>query len=433
MTWRAGRNVAARVQRLAGLAAGASARRTRRCAGALARRAGGGCATRLPRKLRPHICSLLPTPARDTALNHEPAELTQLRAIIASAGARLDVRVACEVAMGEHSLPVYAITLGSSSPEAPAVGFFGGVHGLERIGTQLVLAYLANLLARLRWDGVLQAQLRGLRLVFMPLVNPGGMALGTRANPSGVDLMRNSPVQAQEAVPMLLGGHRIGTALPWFRGHAGAPMQAESAALCEVVGRELLGRPFCIAIDCHSGFGMRDRVWFPHAHTCRPIDHLAEVHAFTALLDQSCPYHRYLVEPQSHQYCTHGDLWDHLYLGALQRPASVFLPLTLEMGSWLWIKKNPRQLLSRQGLFNPSAPHRQQRVLRRHLAWFDFVMRAASSHTAWLPAGTARETERRAGLARWYGAAPQCAETTSAAAWATARSRPGGSVPRGGD
>ena len=24
-----------------------------------------------------------------------------------------------------------------------------------------------------------------------------------------------------------------------------------------------------------------------------------------------------------------------------------FLPLTLEMGSWIWVKKNPRQLFSR--------------------------------------------------------------------------------------
>lgn len=49
-----------------------------------------------------------------------------------------------------------------------------------------------------------------------------------------------------------------------------------------------------------------------------------------------------MFEPQSQQYLTHGDLWDHLYLRALTgHPGHLFLPLTLEMGSWLWVKKNP--------------------------------------------------------------------------------------------
>lgn len=39
---------------------------------------------------------------------------------------------------------------------------------------------------RSRWDSVLQRQLETLRLVFMPLVNPGGPLRGSRANPNGV-------------------------------------------------------------------------------------------------------------------------------------------------------------------------------------------------------------------------------------------------------
>ena len=121
-----------------------------------------------------------------------PPELTELRRIVEAAGARLHATVVCEVAHGSQRLPVHAIALGSASPSAPAVGFFGGVHGFERIGTQVVIAYLESLVARLQWDVVLQTQLQHLRLVFMPLVNPGGMARGTRANPRGVDLMRNT-------------------------------------------------------------------------------------------------------------------------------------------------------------------------------------------------------------------------------------------------
>jgi len=130
--------------------------------------------------------------------------------------------------------------------------------------------------------------------------------------------------------------------------------------------------------------------------------HLPELAAFGQLLDASLLHHRYVFEPQSHQYLTHGDLWDHLHLAAVAASDRVFLPLTLEMGSWLWVKKNPRQLFSRHGIFNPLIEHRQQRVLRRHLALLDFVMRAAVSHRHWLPEGAQREALHQTALDRWY-------------------------------
>jgi hypothetical protein len=310
---------------------------------------------------------------------------------------------ACTVSCGGERFEVPLITLGAADAALPAIGFFGGVHGLERIGAEVVIAYLASLTRRLRWDVTLARLLDGLRIVFMPVVNPGGLWRGTRANPQGVDLMRNAPVESAERVPFAVGGQRLSATLPWYRGAAGAPMQAESAALCEVVERELLGRPFSLALDCHSGFGMHDRLWFPYAHTARPIEHLAEVHALGSLLDESLAHHRYLLEPQSRQYLAHGDLWDHLYLrAAAAAPARVFLPLTLEMGSWLWVKKNPRQLLTRHGLFNPLIEHRQQRVLRRHMAGLDFLLRAAASHARWLPQGAERELHHARAIERWY-------------------------------
>jgi len=355
-------------------------------------------------------------------------ELQELESLARMAGARLERRLLCEVQVGDQRLPVHAYLLGSTRPDAPAVGFFGGVHGLERIGAEVVIAHLRSLVMRLRWDETLHRQLDAMRLLFVPLVNPGGLALGTRANPSGVDLMRNAPVEALERVPYLVGGQRISATLPWYRGALGAAMQAESHALCEVVRQELLGRPFSIAVDCHSGFGLHDRVWFPFAHTARPIEHLPELHALCETMDETLLHHRYVIEPQSHQYLAHGDLWDHLYMMSAPRPAepaaprggmskvaephllmrapseSVFLPLTLEMGSWLWVRKNPRQLFSRHGLFNPMIVHRQQRVLRRHLGWLDFITRAACSHTRWLPQGAERERQRELAMVRWYRA-----------------------------
>jgi hypothetical protein len=329
-----------------------------------------------------------------------PELIAELDALCALAGPVLERRLLCEVALGEQRLPVHAYTLGSAEPQAPAVGFFGGVHGLERIGAEVVIAYLRSLVMRLRWDDTLHRQLETMRLLFVPLVNPGGLVSGTRANPNGIDLMRNAPVDALERVPHLIGGQRISAKLPWYRGAAGAPMEPESAALCRVVREELWPHAFSLAIDCHSGFGLHDRVWFPFAHTARPIEQLPEIHALCETMDETLLHHRYLIEPQSHQYLTHGDLWDHLVLEApAGRP---FLPLTLEMGSWLWVRKNPRQLFSRHGLFNPMIEHRQQRVLRRHLVWLDFITRAAFSHARWLPSGAQREAQRALALARWY-------------------------------
>ncbi|WP_068167101.1 M14 family zinc carboxypeptidase [Hydrogenophaga taeniospiralis] len=333
-------------------------------------------------------------------------ELIALEKIVGQGAPHLQARVVCEVSVAAgHRFPVYAIGLGTTDPQAPAVGFFGGVHGLERIGAQVVIAFLQNVVMRLRWDQTLHRQLEQVRLVFMPIVNPGGMWAATRANPRGVDLMRNAPVEAREKVPYLLGGQRLSAGLPWYRGRLGDPMEAESQALCDVVQSELLSRPFSLALDCHSGFGVSDRLWFPYAHTREPIAHLAELHALKDIFLQAHSHHPYIIEPQSAQYLAHGDLWDHLYLRArAEHPERSFLPLTLEMGSWLWIKKNPRQLFSRKGIFNPLIDHRQQRVLRRHLSLLDFLARAACSHAHWTPSPDTRDQRHADALAHWYGA-----------------------------
>lgn len=330
-------------------------------------------------------------------------ELDELERIVEAGGSGLDARILCRIDCGARQLPLHAISLGNSDPEVPAIGIFGGVHGLESIGAQVVIAYLQSIVSRLRWDVTLQRQLERLRLVFVPVVNPGGMWRRTRANPRGVDLMRNAPLEARERTPFLIGGHRLGPHLPWYRGPLAGPLEAETAAVCRLVDDDLLSHGFSVVIDCHSGFGLSDRIWFPYAHTVMPIPHLAEMHALLEILDQTHSHHRYVFEPQSRQYLAHGDLWDYLYLRALERSGRVFLPLTLEMGSWLWVKKNPRQLFSRHGMFNPLIEHRRQRVLRRHLAWLDFMTRAASGQALWLPQGAAREAHRQRALQRWYG------------------------------
>ncbi|MBC7918817.1 MAG: DUF2817 domain-containing protein [Rhodoferax sp.] len=343
------------------------------------------------------------SPKSHTAAFAELPELSALMRILELGGERLESRVVREVLLPNgRRYPIHAVMLGNPDPGVPTVGYFGGVHGLERIGSEVVIAYLQSLVMRLQWDSSLHRQLESVRLVFMPIVNPGGMLLGTRANPQGVDLMRNAPVDATEPVPFMVGGQRWSARLPWYRGAVGQGMELESEALCEVVQRELLSHPVSIALDCHSGFGTSDRIWFPYAHTREPMTHLAQVHALKTIFAEAHPHHRYIVEPQSLQYLAHGDIWDHLYLQALTKPESVFLPLTLEMGSWLWVKKNPRQLFSRHGIFNPLIEHRQQRVVRQHQLFLDFLSRAACGQHLWMPGEERRAWHHAQALQEWY-------------------------------
>ena len=330
-------------------------------------------------------------------------ELDVLQTLIKRAGSQLRSEVLCEVMANGERLPVHCLELGSTSPNVPAVGFFGGVHGVERIGAQVLLAFLHSLIERLHWDDSLSHMLQNVRLVFMPLVNPGGMLGRTRCNPAGVDLMRNAPVDAEDGVPWPLGGQRLSRFLPWYRGRSGRPMQPEAQALCRAVEERLLPHTFSLSIDCHSGFGSKDRIWFPYARTRKPIDCLPEIYALRTMFRSTHPYHSiYTIEPQAQHYTTHGDLWDYLYERSKAQSSRLFIPLTLEMGSWIWVKKSPAQIFNLLGMFNPVAPHRHQRALRRHLTFLDFLVRAAISHARWRPPEPARQSLFEAAEAYWY-------------------------------
>ena len=327
-------------------------------------------------------------------------ELSQLEQIIATAPAALRHSVLANIPHMTQTLPLYALALGNENPCAPAIALIGGVHGLERIGTQVVLAYLQTLLQRLPWDCSLQQLLQQCCIYFIPLLNPAGMANGWRANGNSVDLMRNAPVECTEGAAWLVGGHRISRALPWHRGRSDR-MEIESQALVNFVDAQLLTRPFSLVLDCHSGFGKIDRLWFPYAKCRQPVAHLAQYYRLRQLFFQCYPHQNYLFEPQSQHYLCHGDLWDYLYDLSLARQR-MMLPLTLEMGSWNWVRKNPFQLISSLGMFHPVKPHRVRRVLRTHLILFDFMLNAAVSHRHWLPDAAMQSSLEQDAQTLWY-------------------------------
>lgn len=130
-------------------------------------------------------------------------------------------------------LPIYSLTLGSQKPASPTLLITGGVHGLERIGTQVILSWLQTLLERCRWDTHTKALLAQIHIVILPLVNPVGMLNNTRSNGNGIDLNRHAPVQANEKTPFLAGGHRLGNWLPWYRGKTGAELEPELAVMID--------------------------------------------------------------------------------------------------------------------------------------------------------------------------------------------------------
>jgi len=333
-------------------------------------------------------------------------ELTELEKIIETISGVARVRVLDHVVLAENSFPLYSITLGSSDPKAPSLGMFAGVHGLERIGSKVVISYLKTIAQLMTWDETIHQTLQKTRLVFMPLINPAGMYLKMRSNANGVDLMRNAPVEG-EGVPSLFlaGGHRISPKLPWYRGPIGGAMESEAKAVCNLVREEIQTSNVSVALDVHSGYGTVDRIWFPYAKTIRPFPNLAEIHALKRILDDTYPNHIYQVEPQAKEYTTHGDLWDYLYDDHREKaPDRPFIPLALELGSWNWVKKNPKQIFSALGAFNPLLPHRRRRTLRRHLVLFDFLLRAVASSKSWAslsPEHREKHTGEAMGL--WYG------------------------------
>ncbi|TBW58863.1 DUF2817 domain-containing protein [Marinobacter halodurans] len=358
------------------------------------------------RDLTPHVAIPLEQSTRDRRqrrlLRDYLPELVGLERMLAEAPVQVETRVLERVALKSVTVPIYRVDIGAQSTEAPALLLVGGVHGLERIGAQVIMAWLQSLLNRLRWDQELQNLLSRIRITLLPILNPGGMFLNQRSNPNGVDLMRNAPIEAQGGSAFLLGGQRLSRRLPWYTGTPEKGMEAENLALERVIQDLLPGRPFSLALDCHSGFGWQDQIWFPYAYRRRPMRKIASVMALKLLWEQAYPNHTYVFEPQSRHYLTHGDLWDYFYKQMNRTESGGFIPLTLEMGSWRWIRKRPRQLLRLEGLFNPMVPHRHQRVLRSHLNFLDFLMRATANHKNWLPGSEQEPMLREAAIMHWY-------------------------------
>ena len=331
-------------------------------------------------------------------------EMYQLEKSLHHDGGGLQFEILGEIPYLDKLIPVPLITLGDVDSCKTIFFVTAAVHGVERIGTQAIQAWLQTVLQRQRWDHLWQSQFEGdIALVIMPMVNPVGMILNCRSNGNGVDLNRHAPIDAEDPVPFLLGGQRISKRIPWYRGKKQSEPEREFRLLDDVVTRlSNTGNPV-IALDVHSGFGFRDQLWIPYAYRRQPIHDVPIYMALKILWERNYPHHTYKFEPQSTAYLSHGDVWDYFYRKVNESGGRLY-PLTLEMGSWNWVKKRPVQLLSFSGLFHPTVPHRHARVLRQHLGLFDFMLAATRNFDAWCPRGDQWYAMEQVALSMWYKA-----------------------------
>lgn len=350
----------------------------------------------LPYEQNPHIFKKLPEIKTFESLIEELQNLEDLTVQFEA------LELTRVTGMGVE-FPVGGLVLGNPDPTAPCLLLVGGVHGLERIGSQVVLSFLDALIDRIQWDDQTQKWLHKMRVVFVPILNPIGIYHGVRSNGNNVDLMRNAPVNSDSKVPFLIGGQSWSKHLPWYRG---TELEPELKALLQVIERYCFQSEASLSMDFHSGFGSFDQLWFPYARTLTPFPMLAEVHALKNHFDESYPAHGYKIEPQAVNYTTHGDFWDYAYnlRESSKTSPGFFLPMTLEMGSWYWILRNPWQMVSRHGFFNPLEHKRHDRVLREHFVLFDFLFKAVMNYKKWAYLSPQeKEFHRVYAMELWYG------------------------------
>jgi len=313
-------------------------------------------------------------------------ELEKLEFLIKNNRSLIRAEQLAHVNVENTELPIWSVCMGSRDPGVPVLALFGGVHGLEKIGSRAVLAYLYGLVSRYSWDRTFQELLKKIRIISIPIVNPSGMIMHRRSNLNGVDLMRNAPQDAKENVQFLVSGHRLTSHLPWYRGRKRDQMETESRALINFFQSHVIDSPFMMSLDVHSGFGLNDRIWYPYGCSSEVFPDYPVFQRIYQAFSDTFPYHVYETESQIESYGIHGDLWDFLTLENRKQSGhnpSTLIPLTLEMGSWRWVKKNPQQLLDKSGIFNPIKRHRYERVMRRHFHLFDFLFHATVNYKHW--------------------------------------------------
>lgn len=281
--------------------------------------------------------------------------------------------------------PIYSLSLGKPSAlKKYPVGIVAGVHGLETIGVRILLDFLFHCLDEPDFLPELHSGKLGIHA--LPMANPGGIALRKRANPAGVDLMRNSGVEAVHSMPFF-GGQKMSNRLPYFRGNS---LEPESRTLYRFVYDSFFGikNRLIPVLDVHSGFGSIDHVWWPYAGTKDPCKDHRLFEAMGRFLKIQAGHSHLSFGPQSESYTTHGDLWDLFYdhynrLEEENKWKSRFLPLTLEVGTWSDLRERPGRILNRKNIFNPEGDQKRETIRKYRKFLRDLFRLALTKEKDW--------------------------------------------------
>jgi hypothetical protein len=284
--------------------------------------------------------------------------------------------------------PIYCLEIGKKSAiEKNPVGIVAGVHGLETIGVRVTLDFLEFLVSEKHKDFFPEIFKGDVGIVCLPMINPGGIVETSRSNPAGIDLMRNSGIEAVKA-PLFFGGHKISPKLPYYRGNH---LEPESRVVNRFVNQYFFNNKTAIMplIDIHSGFGAVDHVWWPFAFTHEACADEPIYKKMALYLKEKNLHKEYEYGPQSETYTTHGDLWDKFYLEyrnliEIRKSKSRFLPWTLEIGTWSDILDYPSKLNRRRGIFNPAKENKQAVIKNYRLFLRDFVRLSCVKPAYWL-------------------------------------------------
>lgn len=130
-------------------------------------------------------------PMRDRVADHRLRRITADQADDATLALAEDPRAALfQAGWSVEGRPIYGVMLGD--PALPTVRVLGTHHGDEAVSTELALE-LGRL--ALAGEGIWAPVLEQRSVLLVPVVNPDGLAQGSRYNANGVDLNRNYDVQ----------------------------------------------------------------------------------------------------------------------------------------------------------------------------------------------------------------------------------------------
>jgi carboxypeptidase T len=231
--------------------------------------------------------------------------------------------------------PIEVIRISSSDKDVPRVLFVGGIHGLEKVGVEMVIRLMDRLLEGHGTDQRITTMLEQRQVWLVPVLNPDGYATSRRKNARGVDLNRNFAV----------GFSSPGSASRWrlwpFYAGPSPYSEPETRAIKDLTARV----PFSIALSFHSFGGL---INFPYGHTRTPAKDNKLFRAISQEMRKRQPHEKYAARQLSWLYKPKGSLEDDLY------EHGGTLAFLIEMMRWFPRLMRPTVFWRRFSWFNPS-------------------------------------------------------------------------------